>query len=78
MSDGRRRAEQIGRAEFGGVSADETIRRLIDEHWRAAAVAAVRRCRDSDPEGWSDYVADANGLAAGDAPIRDVWAAAWA
>ena len=32
---------RIGREEFGGASADETIRRLIDEHWRARAVAAI-------------------------------------
>lgn len=75
MSDEtRRRVQQIGQEDFGGASADETVRRLIDEHWQAAAVAAVRRYRESDAEGWSDYVADADGLTDNDAPIRDAWA----
>ncbi|MHB1640844.1 MAG: hypothetical protein ACYCUD_13605 [Candidatus Dormibacteria bacterium] len=44
---------RIGRDEFGGSSSDETVQRLIEEHWRTAAVAAVRRYRESDPQGWS-------------------------
>ena len=74
--DTRRRVQQIGQEDFGGASADETVRRLIDEHWQAAAVAAVRRYGEFDPEGWSEYVADADGLAAADAPIRDGWSTA--
>jgi hypothetical protein len=65
---------RIGREEFGGVSADETVRRLIDEHWRAAAVAAVREYRETDPQGWSDYLAEAAELAGADAPPADEWA----
>ncbi|MGH3521526.1 MAG: hypothetical protein ACRDU4_01555 [Mycobacterium sp.] len=70
----RQRVQRIGQEEFGGASADETVRRLIDEHWQATAVAAVHRYRDSDPQGWADYIADAEGLAAADAPISDEWA----
>lgn len=70
----RERVLRIGQEEFGGVSADETVRRLIDEHWRSAAVAAVRRFRESDPRGWSDYLAEADELADADAPITDEWA----
>jgi hypothetical protein len=70
----RERVLRIGREEFGGVSADETIRRLIDEHWQAAAIAAVRRYRESDPQGWSDFIAEADELAGADAPISDEWA----
>ena len=69
----RDRVLRIGREEFGGVSADETVRRLIDEHWQAAAVASVQRYRDSDPLGWSDYLAGAAELSAADAPISDEW-----
>lgn len=75
MSDETRaRVLRIGQEEFGGVSADETVRRLIDEHWRSSAVAAVHRYRESDPQGWSAYLADADDLAAADAPIADEWA----
>jgi len=69
----RERVRRIGQEEFGGVSADETVRRLIDEHWRSAAIAAVHRYRESDPQGWSDYLSAADELASADAPIADEW-----
>jgi len=67
----RERVLRIGQEEFGGVSADETVRRLIDEHWRSTAIAAVHRYSESDPRGWSDYLAEADELAGADAPIVD-------
>lgn len=69
----RRRVQQIGQEEFGGASVDETLRRLMDEHWQAAAVEAVRRYRESDPQGWSNYIAETDELAGADAPIADAW-----
>lgn len=69
----RRRIQQIGQDEFGGASADETVRRLIDEHWQAAAVDAVHRYRESDPQGWVDYIAEAEELSDADSPIIDAW-----
>jgi len=69
----RVRVLRIGKEEFGGASADETVRRLVDEHWQAAAVAAVHRYSESDPRGWSDYLAGADELAEADASIRDEW-----
>jgi len=53
--------------------ADDTVRRLIDEHWRAMAVAAVRRDRNTDPQGWADYLAEAEEFASADARIADEW-----
>jgi hypothetical protein len=69
----RERVLRIGREEFGGASADETIRRLIDEHWQATAIAAVRHYRTTDPQGWADYIAETAEGAAADAPITDEW-----
>lgn len=69
----RERVLRIGREEFGGASADETVRRLADEHWRAAAVAAVQGYRENNPEGWSDYTVEAEEWAGADAPITDEW-----
>jgi hypothetical protein len=69
----RERVLRIGRDEFGGASADETVRRLIDEHWQATAVAAVRRYQETDPQGWADYLAEAEELAAAEAPATDDW-----
>lgn len=69
----RDRVLRIGREEFDGASADETVRRLIDEHWRAKAVAAVQHYRDTDPEGWASYIAEAVEFSQADAPITDGW-----
>ena len=69
----RDRVLRIGREEFGGASADETIRRLIDEHWQAQAIAAVRRYQETDPHGWAEYLADADEMAASEAPVVDEW-----
>ncbi|MDN5858093.1 MAG: hypothetical protein L0H84_05665 [Pseudonocardia sp.] len=69
----RERVQRLAREEFGGASADETIRRLLDEHWEAAAVAAVERYRTDNPRGWADYLAEADDVTAADAPITDEW-----
>lgn len=69
----RERVLRIGRDEFGGASADETIRRLIDEHWQATAIAAVRDSRERDPQGWADYIDEAQEWAGVEAPIVDEW-----
>jgi hypothetical protein len=69
----RERVLQIGREEFAGASADETVRRLVDEHWQVAAIAAVHRYSESDPQGWAEYLAGADELAEADAPISDEW-----
>lgn len=69
----REQVLRIGREEFGGASAEETIRRLIDEHWEAAAVAAVHEYRVADPQGWAEYLAEADELSRVDAVIADEW-----
>jgi hypothetical protein len=69
----KERVLRIGREEFGGASADETVRRLVDEHWRAVAVSAVRRYRETDPQGWADYLAEAEETSRADAPVTDPW-----
>jgi hypothetical protein len=69
----KERVLRIGREEFGGASADETVRRLVDEHWRAVAVAAVRKYREDDPQGWADYLAEAEETSAANAPVTDPW-----
>lgn len=74
MSDEtRERVQQLAREEFNGASADEAIRRLLDEHWERAAIAAVEHTRVADPQGWADYLAEADEWAAADAPVTDGW-----
>lgn len=67
----RERVLQLAQQEFEGASVDETIRRLLDEHWEAAAVAAVEYTREHEPHEWEAYLAEARGWAAVAAPGTD-------
>jgi hypothetical protein len=69
----REQVLRSGREEFSGASADKTVRRLIDEHRQAKAVAAVRHYRETDSQGWAEYLAEADESAGADAPITDTW-----
>ncbi|MHA6801753.1 hypothetical protein [Bounagaea algeriensis] len=69
--DTRRRIHRVARDEFGGASADETIQRLLDEHWKATALAAVRHTQQTDPDDWAAYLADAKHTADAQAPVPD-------
>jgi hypothetical protein len=37
----------------------------------ATAIAAVRRCGETDPHGWADYIAEPGRLAGADAALTD-------
>jgi hypothetical protein len=59
--------------DLGGVSADEAIRRLLVEHWQMKAIAALDTYRATDPEGWAEYVAEADREDGASAPAADPW-----
>lgn len=63
----------IARHDYGGVSADEALRRLAREHWRNAAIAATDRYRAENPGGWADYLSDAAELERADAATTEPW-----
>lgn len=67
----RERVQRIASEEMGGATVDEAIRRLLDEHWDARAVAAVEDYRTNDPEGWENYLAEAAEWSTADAPVGD-------
>lgn len=69
----RERVQQLAQEEFDGASADEAIRRLLDEHWELSAIAAVRHTRENEPDEWADYLAEAEEWSAAEAPIVDEW-----
>ncbi|MBN9610221.1 MAG: hypothetical protein BGO26_02015 [Actinobacteria bacterium 69-20] len=69
----RERVQRLARMEFGGVSVNEAIERLLDEHWENAALVAMARFRTEDQQGWAEYLAEAEGLAAADAAPVDAW-----
>lgn len=64
---------QVAAEDFGGATAEETLNRLLDEHWESRAIAAMDRFRASDPEGWADYLAEADQWDKAQAPIGDAW-----
>ncbi|MGL5809044.1 MAG: 2OG-Fe(II) oxygenase [Nocardioides sp.] len=45
----------------------------IRANWETAALAAVGRYRAENPRAWADHLAEADDLAAADAPITDEW-----
>jgi antitoxin component of RelBE/YafQ-DinJ toxin-antitoxin module len=64
---------RVASEDLGGVSADEAIRRLLAQHWQMKAIAALDAYRANDPEGWANYVADADRDDRTSAPVADPW-----
>jgi hypothetical protein len=64
---------RVASEDLGGASADETIRRLLAEHWQTKAIAAMDAYRATDPEGWDEYVAEADREDRASAPAVDAW-----
>lgn len=69
----RDRVMRVARDDFGGVSADEALQRLLEEHWERQAVAVMEQFRAEDPDGWKAYLAEAEQWDAASAPIVDGW-----
>jgi hypothetical protein len=69
----RDRVMQVAANDFGGATAEETLNRLLDEHWEAQAIAAMDRFRASDPEGWSAYLAEADQWDKAQPSAVDTW-----
>ncbi|HKD98397.1 MAG TPA: hypothetical protein VKB69_12520 [Micromonosporaceae bacterium] len=55
-----RQVMRIAREDYGGASVDETVRRLVDEHFDRACAEAVQRYAIDDPRGWNEYLAEAS------------------
>jgi hypothetical protein len=64
---------RVAGEDLGGASADEAIRRLLAEHWQMKAIAALDAYRATDPDGWAEYVAEADRDDSASAPASDVW-----
>jgi hypothetical protein len=67
---------EIARNDYGGVSADEALRRLVREHRRARWVEQARRFREEQPGQWDAAVSEMVELAdgaAGDGLADDPW-----
>jgi hypothetical protein len=69
----RDRVMQVASEDFGGATAEETLIRLLDEHWEAQAIAAMDRFRATDPDGWAEYLAEAGRADTAQAAVVDTW-----
>lgn len=56
---------EIAREDYGGVSADEALRRLAREHRRAVWIEQARRLREEAPEAWAEAASEQAALADG-------------
>ncbi|WP_239313952.1 MULTISPECIES: hypothetical protein [unclassified Frankia] len=69
----RDRVLRVATEDFMGATADEAVRRLLDEHWQLKAVAVMDRFRVQDPDGWADYLVEAEAWSAADASVNQAW-----
>lgn len=59
--------------DFGGVTADEAVQRLLDIHWQSKVIAAVVEYQHDDPAGWAQYLGEAGEWDAVQPPVMDPW-----
>jgi hypothetical protein len=71
--DTKGRIQKIAVEDFRGASVEETLRRLLDVYWESKAIAAMDRFREENPEGWRQYLADADAMDRSSAPRVDQW-----
>jgi hypothetical protein len=69
----RDRVMRVAVEDFHGATAEEVLNQLLDEHWEAKAIAAMDHFRATDPEGWSEYLADADEWDRTAVPLADTW-----
>ena len=75
-SETREVINRIARDDYGGVSADEALRRLAQEHRRALWVEQARRLREEQPDVWGAAAAETLDLAeatVGDGLADEPW-----
>lgn len=64
---------QVAAEDFGGATAEETLNRLLEEHWEAKAIEAMDHFRETDPHGWAEYLAEADDWDKAAVPATDGW-----
>lgn len=69
----RDKVMRVAAEDFGGATVEETLRRLLELHWQEKAIAAMDHFRATDPQGWADYLAEAEEMDAASAPPMDPW-----
>ena len=59
---------RVAADDFGGASLDDTLGRLLTEHWEHMAVQEARAYREEHPEEWAADVAEADAMDRATAP----------
>lgn len=70
----RDRVMRVAAEDYRGSTVEEALNRLLDEHWETMAIAAMDRYRATDPDGWNEYLAEADEWDATAVPA-DKWGA---
>jgi hypothetical protein len=63
----------IAQQDYGGVSVDEAVSRLVDEHWERQAIEAMDRFRLEDPDGYAEYLDEVHDLSEVDVAVSETW-----
>ena len=64
---------KVAAEDFGGVSADEALQRLLAEHRQHKMIAVMNAFREDDPDGWQDYLHEADEWDRASAAPLDEW-----
>lgn len=67
----RDRLNGVAAVDFAGVSSEEAIQKLLDEHWMVKCIAAADRYRAEDPEGFAADLAESDEWEAAAGPVLD-------
>jgi hypothetical protein len=59
----------VAQADFGGVTAEQAIQQLLDEHVQLRSIQIMDAYREQEPAGWADYLAGADQDAGADADL---------
>ena len=69
----RDRLAVLAEEEYGGVSLSEALSRVLDDRMVLTAIADMQRYRQTNPDGWNEYLAEADELDTASAPVADAW-----
>lgn len=64
---------RVAAEDFGGVTADEALQRLLEEHRQHKMVAVMNAFRETDPAGWQSYLDEADDWDRASAAPLDEW-----
>lgn len=58
--DTRNRLNDLLATDYKGMTIDQLVQHLLDEEWKRACLADWDRFRTEDPQGWQEYLREAD------------------